>query len=240
MERFAFSLSADSKAWLEDRADEFDISQADVMRRCVAQARRSGLDDTPSDTPADTYPQSDTLDDTDSESLRDRIDELEDRVEAIEDNQSSVRMADTYEDVYGTPASDTTMGERGDMTPSEATEDGPEADPQESEAQPTPTDHEADATASDADTVDPIRSRVMSQLGGGRAAHTNDAIVDTIGLIAKHEVATTGEIQDMLADRYDDHYSSGRSGFESIRDYVEQIDGVAKPGQGQYVYRPPE
>lgn len=207
MERFAFSLSADSKAWLEDRADELDISQADVIRRCVAQARRSGLDDTPTDTPTDTRPESDTPSDTDSESLRRRIDELEHRVDAIEQR----------------PHADT-------------------EDPRPAEAQ---ADHAAAATASDAvdtgdatDTADTIRDRVMAQLGGGRSSHTNAAIVDTITLLRDHGPVATSDIQDMLIDNYADHYSSGRSAWESIRRYVEQIDGVEKPGQGEYTYSP--
>jgi hypothetical protein len=191
MERFAFSLSADSKAWLEDRADELDISQADVIRRCVAQARRSGLDDTPTD----TRPESDTASDTDSESLRRRIDELEHRVAAIEQRPH----ADTEDPRPASDAVDT-----GDAT----------------------------------DTADMIRDRVMAQLGGGRSSHTNDAIVDTITLLRDHGPVATSDIQDLLIDNYADHYSSGRSAWESIRRYVEQIAGVEKPGQGEYTYSP--
>jgi polyhydroxyalkanoate synthesis regulator phasin len=84
MERFAFSLSAESKDWIEDQADKLNISQAVVMRRCIAQARRSGLDDTSSDTLSDTDQGSDTVGDTDYESLQKRVNALESRVDAME------------------------------------------------------------------------------------------------------------------------------------------------------------
>lgn len=80
MERFAFSLSAESKAWLEDQADELDITQADVMRLCVRQARRSGLDNILTETLAETAQDGET----DTELLRDRVGKLEDRIETIQ------------------------------------------------------------------------------------------------------------------------------------------------------------
>lgn len=104
----------------------------------------------------------------------------------------------------------------------------------------TPADDAPDDEAATVDTA-AVRERVRAQLDEGppRKAHVRDAVVDAVALLATEGPLATGDLQDRVYEEYADHYSTPRTFWNSVADYVEPIDGVEKT-YGEWSYTAPD
>jgi hypothetical protein len=84
----------------------------------------------------------------------------------------------------------------------------------------------------------PTHEQITGQIDRDLGTQTSDLLVCIVKYLAETGPKTTAEIQDYRMEMYGDNYSSGRSLMEAVRRYFDDLDGITKPGRGEYDYHP--
>jgi Arc/MetJ-type ribon-helix-helix transcriptional regulator len=101
------------------------------------------------------------------------------------------------------------------------------------DARPTAVAGGGDRAEGDSEAV---REGVLAELGDGppRKRHARAAVADAVALLVDRGPLETGELKTELWATYDEHYSSKKGMWESVNRYLKDVDGVSKPGYGEY------
>jgi metal-responsive CopG/Arc/MetJ family transcriptional regulator len=86
----------------------------------------------------------------------------------------------------------------------------------------------------DAGGSEAVREAVLDELGEAKKTHVREAVADAVALLVERGPLSTGEVKTELWSAYDDHYSTEKGMWESVNRYVKDVDGVSKPGYGEW------
>jgi hypothetical protein len=77
---------------------------------------------------------------------------------------------------------------------------------------------------------------VRAVIGDGppRKSHALDALVDAVALLAERGQLSTGDLKNELWEKYDEHYSTKRTMWNSLDRHLEELSAVSKPGYGEW------
>jgi hypothetical protein len=209
MPRITVNVSEEAEAWLQDQADALGVSKARAGGHCI-EVMHSTVDYINLNRDAVTADEGAT----DAADVAERVDDLEARVAALETAEDSA--TDTAE--------------------SDAGADAPESVETPSETRPSQPSHTREAPPAPAD--DDLAERVRAHLEDQppRKAHGKDAVVDVFRELRRDGPLRTGEIQDRVHPAYSDHYADGRTMWQSISRYLEDVPGVEKGDYGEWAY----
>jgi hypothetical protein len=201
-------LDDDAKVWLEKKAEDTGVSQGEIVRHLIEGVRVSDTLTVSDLIHSDTgLNKSDSQNDTDMnkvESLQERVKEHERRLSELETRYNRSRGSEAFE----------TTSETGG-----GTEGG-----------------RADVDGKGEQNLDDARRRVQEQISDGppRKSYAREAIVEAVVLLVEQGPMATGELKDALWPEYEEHYSTKRTMWNSLDRHLEEIDGVSKPGYGEW------
>lgn len=128
-----------------------------------------------------------------------------------------------------------------DTSPPTAPDTTPETASERSE--PVDTTEEPQQTAgeqADADSVDALDEALREYLEANdyspKTPHGRDLVTDVFRLLRQDGPMKTGDLQDELYPNYDEYWSSGRTMWNAIDRYLEEIPGIEKAGYGEWGY----
>lgn len=119
------------------------------------------------------------------------------------------------------PVSDT-RGDTGSPEPTEERGEGPE-------------ENVASAGAGE-DLADAVREHLEATDQPPKTAHGRGVILDVFELLRERGAMKTGDLQDEIYPDYTDHWSDGRTMWNAVDRYLEDVPGIEKGGYGEWDY----
>lgn len=122
---------------------------------------------------------------------------------------------------------------------------GPNTTPETASERSEPVDtteepQPAGGEQADADSVDALDEALREFLEANdyspKTPHGRDLVTDVFRLLRQDGPMKTGDLQDELYPNYDEHWSSGRTMWNAIDRYLEEIPGIEKAGYGEWGY----
>lgn len=108
--------------------------------------------------------------------------------------------------------------------PTGGTRDAPQADGERD------SHTESDALADD------VRAHLEATDQPPKTAHGRGVILDVFQLLRERGPMKTGDLQDEIYPDYADHWSDGRTMWNAIDRYLEDVPGIEKGGYGEWAY----
>lgn len=86
------------------------------------------------------------------------------------------------------------------------------------------------------DLADAVREHLEATDQPPKTAHGRGVILDVFRLLREHGTMPTGDLQDEIYPEYSDHWGSGRTMWNAVDRYLEDIPGIEKGGYGKWTY----
>lgn len=84
--------------------------------------------------------------------------------------------------------------------------------------------------------ADAVRAHLEATGQPPKTAHGRGVILDVFRLLRERGTMSTGDLQDEIYSDYTDHWGSGRTMWNAIDRYLEDIPGIEKGGYGEWAY----
>ena len=120
-------------------------------------------------------------------------------------------------------------------TPSAAQPDQPPAPTGGTRDAPQAGGEHDSHTESDA-LADDVRAYLEATDQPPKTAHGRSVILDVFELLREHGAMKTGDLQDEIYPDYTDHWSDGRTMWNAVDRYLEDVPGIEKGGYGKWDY----
>jgi hypothetical protein len=114
-----------------------------------------------------------------------------------------------------------------------------ESDQSETPAKPPTTDGDAESadTRAESDTLaEDVRAYLEREDVPPKTEHGRSAVVDVFRYLREHGTAKTGELQDAVHPDYAEEWSTGRTMWNAIDRYFDDVPGIEKAGRGKWKY----
>lgn len=223
MARISAWVDDEQKEWVESESERLGLGQAELIRALVDAAREHGTESVLNKTTESEVNQS--LNKT--ESVLDRLDELEAKIEELgavsgsagregtsppptAQNGSESPQIDSSPETMNTLDRSEEMAGSGDVGPGDTTDEGRD------------------------ELIEAFRRHLESRPPKKR--HAKDATARALELLRENGTMATGELKDALYEDFGDRYGGKKAMWESFARYLDDLPGFADGGYGQWAY----
>lgn len=86
------------------------------------------------------------------------------------------------------------------------------------------------------DLADAVREYLEANDLPPKTAHGRNLVIDVFRLLRREGAMKTGDIQDTVHPDYAEHWSDGRTMWNAVDRYLEDVPGIEKAGYGEWGY----